>query len=162
MIFFVSHSIYRGEITMNLAQALKHKNRLAGDLVRQQSIFSRENARRSDSVSTVDRQQVLSKIHELSEQLGVLKAKIAKANVGIYAAIERMAEYKSLIAYYQGLTKREGEEVQFIGRDQEQFKYTWDSHINQTKCDELVAELQTKINNLQDEVDNYNATTTIA
>lgn len=146
---------------MNLAQALKHKNRLAGEIVRQQQILHRENARRNDSVSTVDRGQVLANILKLSNELGTLKAKIATANIGIYPLLERMAEYKSLIAFYQGLPKQEGQDVQFVGRDQEKLTYTWESHINQTRCDELIAKLQEDINAWQDEVDAYNATTTI-
>ena len=80
---------------MTLAQALKQKNRLAGELVRLQSIFQRENARRSDSVSEIDRMRIWESILETSRQLGELKGKIAKANIGIYSKIERMAEYIS-------------------------------------------------------------------
>ena len=69
---------------MNLAQALKQKNRLAGELVRQQQILQRENARRSDSVSKVDRQEVWDNILRLSEDLGELKGKITQANVNIF------------------------------------------------------------------------------
>ena len=147
--------------TKSLAMALKQKNRLAGELVRQQQILQRENARRSDSVSTVDRDGVYRKILDLSDQLGELKGKITQANVNIYPALERMAELKGRIAFIQGLQKREGEEVVFVGRDQEQVKYQWDSFINQEKCDETVAELQEQINDLQDEVDAYNATTEV-
>ena len=147
---------------MNLSQALKQKNRLAGELVRQQQILQRENARRSDNVSKVEREDVWDKILELSEELGELKGKITQANVNIYPALERMAELKSRIAFVNSLPKREGEEVNFIGRDQEKQTYQWDSFINQEKCDELVAELQEEINDLQDEVDAYNATTEVA
>lgn len=147
---------------MNLAQALKKKNRLAGEIARQQAILTRENARRNDSVSTVDRKAVMEQIILLSKELGYLKADIAKANVGIYSDLERMAEYKSLISFYQGLPKREGEEVNFVGRDQEKLTYTWNSYITQEECDKKVAELQQIINDLQDKVDAYNATTTIA
>jgi len=146
---------------MNLSQALKQKNRLAGEITRQQHILQRENARRNDSVSKVDRAAVLAKILELSEELGVLKAKIAAANVGIYSALERMAELKSLIAFFQGLAKREGEEVTFVGRDDEKLVYRWDSLVTQEDCDRRVAELQVKINALQDQVDTYNATTVV-
>lgn len=146
---------------MNLAQALKQKNRLAGEIVRQQQILQRENARRSDSVSQVDRNAVWQKIIELSEELGNLKGKITQANVNIYPALERMAELKARIAFINSLPKREGEEVNFIGRDQEKMVYQWDSLINQQKCDELVADLQEEINDLQDEVDSYNATTQV-
>ncbi len=144
---------------MNLAQALKQKNRLAGELVRQQQILQRENARRNDSVSQVNRQEVWQRIIELSENLGELKGRITQANVNIYPALERMAELKSRIAFLAGLQKREGEEVCFVGRDQEKLVYKWDSLINQQKSDELVAALQEEINELQDEVDSYNATT---
>ncbi len=134
---------------------------MAGELVRQQQILQRENARRSDSVSNVDCSVVWDKIVEISEELGEIKGKITQANVSIYPALERMAELKSRIAFVQGLQKREGPEVTFVGRDQEKVEYTWESFINQEKCDELVAELQEEINELQDEVDVYNATTQV-
>lgn len=147
---------------MNLSQALKQKNRLAGELVRQQQILQRENARRNDSVSKVNREAVWKTIQDLSDQLGVLKGKITVANVGIYPSLERMAELKSLITFVQQLNKREGSEVEFIGRDQEKLTYTWESTINQEKADALVASYQTQLNLLQDTVDTYNATTQIA
>ena len=147
---------------MNLAQALKQKNRLAGELVRQQQILQRENARRSDNASQVDREEVWEKIIEISEELGELKGRITQANVNIYPALERMAELKSRIAFLNGLPKREGEEVERYGRSDEKIVYQWDSLINQEKCDELVADLQEEINGLQDEVDAYNATTEVS
>jgi len=147
---------------MNLAQALKQKNRLAGDIVRQQQILQRENARRSDSVSTVDREAVWNRIQQLSEELGDLKGKITAANIGIYPLLERMAELKSRISFIQGLNKQEGEEVTFVGRDQEKLVYTWNATINQIRCDKLVADLQVQINDLQDKVDQFNSVTQIS
>lgn len=147
---------------MTLSQALKQKNRIAGELVRQQQILQRENSRRSDNVSKVDAATVWQKIQDLSDQLGVLKGKITAANIGIYPALERMAELKARIAFVQSLDKREGEEVSFVGRDQEKLTYTWASTINQQAADALVVQYQVEINNLQDSVDAYNATTQIA
>jgi len=146
---------------MNLSNALKQKNRLAGELVRQQQILTRENARRSDTVSTVDREALWNRIQQLSEELGELKGKITIANIGIYPLLERMSELKARISYVQGLPKREGEEISFIGRDQEKLVYTWNTTINQSRSDKLVSELQVQINDLQDKVDTYNATTTV-
>ncbi len=146
---------------MNLAQALKQKNRLAGELVRHQQILQRENARRSDSVSQVDREKTWEKIISLSNELGTLKGKITQTNVNIYPALERMAELKARIAFIQGLTKREGPEMVFVGRDQEKVEYLWNSFISQEKGDELIADLQEQVNELQDEVDDYNATTQV-
>jgi hypothetical protein len=141
---------------MNLSQALKKKNRLAGELVRQQRILERENARRSDSVSTVNREEVWNKILDLSAQLGDIKGKITVANVGIYPSLERMAELKSRVAWLMMLTKRQGEEIVFVGRDQERLTYIWNSFIAQEKADALVSELQTQIDTLQDSIDQFN------
>lgn len=147
---------------MKLSQALKQKNRLAGEIARNQQILHRENARRDDQKKTVDREQIYALIKKLSEELGSIKARIATANVGIYSKLERMAEMKSHIAFLQGLPKREDTEIQFIGRDQEKLTYQWDSYVTQVKCDTWVAELEKKIQVLQDEVDTYNATTEIS
>jgi len=59
--------------TQTLSSALKSKSRLAGELVRLQAILQRENSRKSDSVSTVDRQEIWNKILETSNKLGELK-----------------------------------------------------------------------------------------
>lgn len=146
---------------MKLSQALKLKNRLAGELVRQQQILQRENARRSDSKSNVDREAVWKEVLRLSDELGALKGRITQANIGVYPMLERMAELKSRIAYVQSLPKREDEEVQFIGRDQEKLTYQWNSFITQEKSDAMVQEIQEQINDLQDKVDAYNATTEV-
>lgn len=147
---------------MNLSQALKQKNRLAGELVRQQQILQRENARRSDSVSTVKRDEVWRKCLDLSDELGTLKGKITTANIGIYSKLERMAELKARIAFLTSLPKREGDEITSVGYSQEKLTYTWTSYITQDDCDAKVAALQEQINKLQDEVDTFNAITPIA
>jgi len=145
--------------TMNLAQALKTKNRLAGELVRQQAILQRENSRRSDNVSKVDCEAIWNKIQEVSNQLGELKGKITQANIGIYTMLERMAELKSRITFIQSLPKREGVENESLGYNQPSVAYTWTSFITQEKCDAMVTDLQNQINDLQDKIDSYNSTT---
>ena len=95
---------------MNLSQALKEKNRLAGELVRQQQILQRENSRRSGATSKVDREQVWNKIIEISTSLGELKGRITVANIGVYPMLEGMSELKARISYLNPLSVREGEE----------------------------------------------------
>lgn len=146
---------------MKLSQALKQKTRLAGELSRLQNIFCRENSRRSDNNSQVDRGEVWNKIISTSDELGKLKGAISQANVPIYPKLERMAELKSRISYIENLPKREDTEILFVGRDQEKVVYTWNSHINQQVSDALTSEIQKQINILQDDVDNFNATTEV-
>lgn len=145
---------------MKLSQALKQKNRLAGEIVTQQRILTRENSKRNDNPSKVEVSAVFSRIVTLSDELGKIKAAIAAANVPIYPKIERMAELKSRIAYIKGLNKREGTEVEPIGANQTK-EFTWTAFITEEKADKLVAELQGEIDRLQDEVDAFNATTSV-
>ena len=97
----------------------------------EQQILQRENARRSDSVSTIERKSVYDKILELSIQLGEIKGKISTANIGIYSKLERMAELKSHIAFLNSLPKRVGDEITSVGYNQEKLTYKWDSFIDQ-------------------------------
>src|ERR1700741_433909 len=101
---------------MNIAQALKQKNRLAGEISRLRNILTRENCRRNDNTSKVNVEEIFNSLNKTSEELGQLKGKIAVANVAIYPLLERMAEYKGLIAYYTSIPKRNDIEVEFIGR----------------------------------------------
>lgn len=146
---------------MKLSQALKIKNRLAGEVARLNQILHRENSRRNDSQSKVDRESIWQQALKTSEELGALKGRIATANVGIYSKLERMGEIKARIAFINSLPKRTGEEIVPLHGDREPLKYTWDSYITQEKADEMVVELQKQIQELQDEVDAYNATTEI-
>jgi hypothetical protein len=134
---------------------------MAGELVRLQAILQRENARKSDSVSTVNRQEVWDKIIKTSNDLGELKGRITIANIGIYPVLESMSELKSRIAFINNLPKKAGTEVEPTYGNQERITYTWDSFISQEKADELVANLQLEINQNQDLVDQYNSSTNI-
>jgi hypothetical protein len=146
---------------MTISQALKSKSRMAGELVRLQAILQRENARKSDSVSTVNRQEVWDKIVKTSNDLGELKGKITIANIGIYPVLERMSELKSRIAFINNLPKKAGTEVEPSYGNQERITYTWDSFITQEKADEMIVLLQQEINTLQDQCDSYNGSTEI-
>jgi len=146
---------------ISLSQALKLKNRIAGQLVKAQEIFSRENSRRSDNPSQVDRKEALEKIFKLSDLLGDLKSRIATANVPIYSDIERLNETKSLITYIIGLNKTEGPDIVGTVYNQPPKEYTWDAHLNQQSADNLIEKLQQKINAHQDKIDAFNATTII-
>jgi len=146
---------------MKLYTALKLKNRIAGELRKQQEIFTRENSRRSDSVSTVDREALWLNIARLYDELVTVKSEIAKANVPIYSKITKMAELKGQISFLGNLNTREGEELVRIGFAGEAGTktYTWTSHFNRQACDAKIDLIQAEINTLQDEIDEHNAST---
>lgn len=146
---------------MKLSQALKHKNRLAGEIATQQRILARENSRRNDNPSKVDAEAIFNRIVSLSEELGKVKAAIAAANVPIYSKIERMAELKAHITFIKSLSKREGTEIEPIGANQTK-EYVWKATITEERADQLVAKTQAEIEIIQDSVDAFNATTEIS
>ena len=141
--------------TIKLHTALKVKNRLAGEVARLQSILARENARRNDNTSKIVCADISIQLDAARKKLLSVKTEIAKANVPIYAALAELEETKAAIAFYQGLPNREGTEVVYTHTGN--LEYTWASYLNREKIDALVIELQERVNNLQDEIDTFNA-----
>ena len=146
---------------MKLIKALKIKNRVAGDLARAQEIFRRENSRRDDDSSKVDRTEAWNVISSKKAELIRIKTAITKANVGIYHALAEMEELKGMIRYVQLLDTREGEEVSYEGMNAQKVTYVWTAQLNQEAVDGLITHYQNRLNELQDEVDEYNATTDV-
>lgn len=151
---------------MKLSNALKTKKRIAGELNRLQQILVRENARRNDSTSTVDRVDLLGKIEAASTSLVKLKSAIARANVGIYAVLAEMEEAKARITFLKSIPVREGEELSQISWDSvsgavSKAAYRWESFLNQEALDDACVKVQLKIEECQDKVDHYNAVTDV-
>jgi hypothetical protein len=144
---------------MTLNKALKQKNRLVGELNRQKEILQRENSQATPTSSTVDRAATLQRILDTTQELTLLKARIAIANAPIYFKIEQMSQYKALIAYLQGLNTTHGvvKTPQHYGGQIIETHYN--AFLTREKVDEMVRNAQTQIENLQDEVDEYNAVT---
>lgn len=145
---------------MNIAQGLKHKNRLIGKLEKQREIFRRENARRSDSLSGINRATLFLDLNNLQKDLIETKARINQASAPISSKLVELAELKGEINFINTVPTREGEEKVRI-TDTHYDTYVWESYMNQHFKDRYVEELEGKINSLQDEIDKFNATTEI-
>ena len=151
---------------ITLARALKEKNRIVGEINSLKGIFSRENSRieKLDGTKQIDRAELWDKILKRTDDLIALKAKIATANVVIYPLIERMSELKSRITYVQTLNTTEGIEEPNpyqLQRNPNTPNKVITAHFNTEKQDDLVANLQKEIGELQDKIDEYNATNRI-
>lgn len=145
---------------MKIAKALKIKNRLAGEVRRLEEIVRRENSRK---VSEFNKDKVASKLVELTDvrvELIQLKAKIQRKTAPIADKLIRLAELKGEIEFFQSLDTKEGTfaENQYSNPVREvEFK----AYYNRDAIDDIVVDLQNQIAELQDEVDEYNATTDI-
>ena len=156
--------------TFNLAQALKHKNRLAGEVARGREIVQRENSRKEAQIARADVRAVFEESVTRSRELAGFKGAIAAANAGvvtgdrgIYGKLNLQAELRGLIAFLKGLNTKEGEELErvgFLSRD-EAARTVYVATITRDEVDRLVAAYQAEIEQLQDEIDEFNAATRI-
>ena len=147
---------------MKLAKALKVKNRLVGDIQRVKNLINRENVKREDAVRKVDVNALLLTLNEKIKELVELKTALAKANVGIYEKIVKMEETKSLISYWENFQCQESSETDFgTGPNGTNVRIKCLPAIDQVKVDEFLSVLRKKAEDLQDEIDEYNGTTTI-
>jgi hypothetical protein len=146
-------------VKVNLAKALKNKNRLVGEVKKVQEIILRENSREITSTSQVDVPEKVKLMNELIDRLIDIKSKITAANIGVYPKLAEMSECKSLMEYYSVVNTRDGKITSRGYNGTEETIYV--ASIKQPDVDAIRDTLQKRINNLQDEVDDYNATTYI-
>ena len=153
--------------TVTLSQALKIKNRLAGEIARLREIVQRENSRKESTPARADVRAAFEQSVVRSRELAAFKGAIASANAGvteddrgIYAKLNLQAELRGLIVFVKALDTKEGEEVErvgFLSRD-EALRTAYVAVINREETDRLTASYQTEIECLQDQIDDFNAT----
>lgn len=156
--------------TIPLSQALKQKNRLAGEVARLREIVQRENSRKESQPARADVRVAFDESVIRSRELAAFKGAIATANAGapsgdrgIYFKLNLQAELRGLIAFIKALNTKEGEEVErvgFLSRD-EAVHTVFLATINRNEVDRLVVAYQTEIERLQDEIDEFNVITRI-
>ena len=141
---------------ITLAQALKEKNRLAGEIARAWALLQTENSKREDIRRVVDVEETYKKIKLYTEKLVELKAKIGVANAGNLERIYRMDEYKSALAKLESINTDETSVFQRLTESTyKEFKRT--VVFNASQILEMREQLQKECNRLQDEMDAFNA-----
>jgi len=142
---------------MKLVNALKVKNRIAGEVTRLSGIIKRENSKVIGSTSAVDMKAVSDEYKDSIEKLINIKAAIAKANADIYEKIDRMSEYKSLIKFYIELDTKDGRYRISGDYGKDSYVEEYKAFYKQEDIDRMVKDLRLKIEALQDEIDEFNA-----
>ena len=145
---------------MNIAKALKVKNRLAGEISKLQNLIRKENCCRNDNPSRVDVVGEYKKLTDTITQLVDLKTKISVASQPIFDKIINLQEAKNQINFLNSLSTKEGNEKVAYGQNTV-IDYQWISAINEEKRNKAIKNLEETINNLQDEIDTFNAQTEV-
>jgi len=147
---------------MNIASALKNKNRIAGEIAKLQKKIIANNLYIGDT-KKFDTIVLTDNLNAERQKLVDLKVRIAKANVGIAQELVELAEAKAQLTYLTSLERYVGvAEVKGIAgygeREKEVITY---SQITAGVLDKALGEAQKLINDLQDKVDAFNATTSV-
>jgi hypothetical protein len=142
---------------MNLKQALKKKNKLTGNLKTALNRMIENNSYFDGGKVSYDAVEMLKKATDISEELAELKSKIQLANWPVSHLIYEMGELKNLISNLNKMNCDEGLEYNFRN-DNVLKRY---AVINKVKRDELIEQMETRIEEINDELDRFNAVTEI-
>ena len=144
---------------MNIKQALKEKNKLAKKITDLMGRTEKYNSVDNGAVRSYDPKESLLSAIETMEQLISLKTSLHLANANVYEKIFRMAEYKSFIKYLRGLSCIEGALV--VSRYGDTSNRQMTTVITEVERDQMIEKYESMIDELQSELDAYNATTHI-
>lgn len=144
---------------MNIVKALKKKNQLVGEINKLAIIVSRENVKLNENDSRFDVKSAYAEYKAKLAELVALKTSIAVANTGIWGKIFEIVERKNRIAFLRNVPTREGTFKERSYAEAVENIYT--PTINAKAVEDEIKQLEQEIVDLQDEVDNYNYTTSI-
>ena len=143
---------------ISLAQALKEKNRLVGEIANLWKLVQSENSCWEPYTRSIDVRETLETIKLYTAKLIELKTKIGKANHGNLENMYALEEAKSKMAKIDGIETEE--DVRYIGVKEEREIHRT-AIVKKAECLAMKRELQLECNRLQDALDTYNAITKI-
>ena len=147
------------KMRVTIARALKEKNRIAGRLAKARDLVGKENSKDKSVPRGIDVAKTYTLAKTLRDRLISIKSTIAEANSPIVSKIIELDEVKSEISFLNGLDVKEGK---FATTDfGTRIETEMEAVIRQPEVLDAVEVLQTRADRLQDELDEFNATTKV-
>jgi hypothetical protein len=144
---------------MNINQALKRKNELAGKLKVLDSRLAANARWLKGNTPQYQFGDVMTERKKVMIDLVDLKAAISRASQPIVGKILEMSELKAFIASFRHISVSKGLEANSYRANQSVLEY--DSAMNERDKDLIAEESEARIRELQDDIDHFNATTEI-
>lgn len=141
---------------MNLAKALKKKNRLAQKTTKLQNEIQRENSARSDDPRKIKVEDLMAELDQSVDSLIKIKIAIFIASTPMRENILRLSELKSRIVFVQSISTKEGK-VSDYGEDAIEYTVVYDK----VWVRDEVAKCEEEIDDIQEELDKFNHNTEI-
>ena len=144
---------------MTIKTALKQKNKLIKQIGENTKLMQEYNSIEVGNERPYSSVELLTKISEDTKELAKLKTKIHIANTPVLEDIFLMSELKSMVQSLKKMDCTEGKSNRDRYRlESESFKT---SEISLVKRNETIKELEGRIEEIQDSLDFFNATTQI-
>jgi hypothetical protein len=146
---------------MKLTKALKMKNQLAGEVAELKERLAQQNSRAATVPFDYDAGEVLAALRAKTDRLVEVKTAIAVTNVAQYERIFRLAELKGLVSTLKALNVRHGLFREAGNYAHPAYDVEYVAQLKKAAVDALVAELETEIAALQDQLDEFNHTQSV-
>ena len=144
---------------MTIKQALKQKNKLVKNIAENTKLMQQHNSVEVGNQRPYSSTQLYKGIQKDTKELASLKAKIHIANAEVMEDIFWMSEMKSTIATLKKMDCTEGKSNRDRYRMESEMVLT--SEISLVSRNQEVKMLEEKIEEIQDKLDTFNATTEI-
>jgi hypothetical protein len=144
---------------MTIKQALKQKNKLIKQIGENTKLMQEYNSIEVGNERPYSSIILLAKITEDTKELANLKSKIHIANTPVLEDIFLMSELKSIAQSLKKMDCTEGKSNRDRYRLESESVKT--SEISLVRRNETIKELETRIEEIQDRLDIFNATTQI-
>lgn len=142
---------------MTIKQALKHKKKLINQMDEELKKVRTYNSMVEGAVRPYSVKAALENWFNLSDELVALKTKLQQANMEVYPQIFLLAELKSQVKSLKMLDCREGRFVEH-GYREETDPNLRTVEISVVERDQMIQGLESRIDDLQDTLDSFNAT----
>jgi predicted metal-dependent hydrolase len=144
---------------MTIKQALKQKNKLVKNIAENTKLMQQHNSVEVGNQRPYSSMELYTEIKKDTQELASLKAKIHIANTPVMKDIFWMSEMKSIIASLKKMDCTEGRSNRDRFRMESEVVLT--SEISLVSRNQEIKLLEAKIEEIQDKLDTFNATTEI-
>ena len=144
---------------MTIKQGLKQKNKLVKNIAENTKLLQQYNSVEVGNQRPYSTQMLYKEIQKDTQELASLKAKIHIANTPVMEDIFWMSEMKSTIAALKKMDCTEGRSNRDRFRMESEVVLT--SEISLVSRNQEIKMLETNIEEIQDKLDTFNATTEI-
>jgi hypothetical protein len=144
---------------MTIKQALKQKNKLVKNIAENTKLMQQHNSIEVGNQRPYSSSMLYNEIQKDTKELASLKARIHIANTPVMEDIFWMSEMKSTIAALKKMDCTEGKSNRDRYRMESEIVLT--SEISLVNRNQMIKLLETNIEEIQDKLDTFNATTEI-